>query len=250
MSNVKEIPLERLTGMREVSQAISQLLYQTVVGHLQTLTPLFAPRKVFGEFMESAFKDKVPGADKNFAKVEGRYKDLCKAPFDIPTRLTTPLPNIANQLSLYPWCYPYRIGDLTLSVRSPVRWVLSYASSYDLARLLEQTVAGERPRPEDLKTLLLTALAMDMLFELSPGLRNLLEGLGFAAVVEHSELTGAMPVMVLSAPLPGFRPQDDMMKIVAALSGRAAFEELVDVDALETLQHPLRARIEPLIKPA
>lgn len=249
MSNVKEIPLERLTGMREVSQAIAQLLHQTLIGHLQTLTPLFSPRKVFGEFMESAFKDKVPGADKNFARIEARYKDLCKPPFEVPARLPTPVPNIANQLALVPWCYPYRIGELTLNVRSPVRWVLTYASGYDLARMLEQQIAGEKPRPEDLKTLLLTALTMETLMEMSPGVRRLLEGLGFAVTVEQSEITGTLPIVVINAPVAGFRPQDDMMKIVAALSGRAAFEELVDIDQIAAMEHPLKLRLLPLLKP-
>ena len=247
MSNVKEIPLERLTTMRETSQAISQLLYQTLSGHLQALTPLFAPRKVFGEFMESAFKDKVPGADKNFAKVEASYKALCQAPFDIPSRLNTPVPNIPNQLSLYPWCYPYRIGELTLSVRSPVRWILSYTASFDLARLLEQHIAKEKPRPDDLKTLLLTSLGIATLLELQGGLRNLLDGLGFAVTIETSPLTGDMPIVVLNAPLPDFRPQDDMMKIVAQLSGRAAFEALVDIDEIATLEHPLKPRLQALL---
>lgn len=249
MSTVKEIPLEKLTGMREVSQAISQYLHQTLSGHLKTLTPLFAPRKVFGELMESAYKDKVPGADKSFAKIESKYKELCQGQFDIPGRLSTPVPNIQNQLVLYPWCYPYKIGsDMVLNVRSPVRWILAYAASYDLARLLENRLANERPRPEDLKTLLLTSLAMEALFELSPGLKEVIEGLAFSVTVERSEIAGSLPLVVVSAPVGAFRPQDDMMKIVAQLSGRAAFEELVDIDEIPALEHPFKGRLQALLK--
>ena len=249
MSKVKEIKLEQLTGMREVSQAISQYLHQTLSGHVKTLTPLFSPRKVLGEFMESAFKDKVPGADKNFAKIEAQYKELGQGPFDSPPRLNTPLPNIANQLSLYPWCYPYRIGsELVLNVRSPVRWILAYAAGYDLARLLENRLAGDQPRPEDIKMLLLTSLTIAALIELSTGLKELIEGLNFTLTVEQSELAGAMLLIVVGAPISAFRPQDDMMKIVAQLSGRSAFEELVDIEEIAALEHPFKGPIESILK--
>jgi hypothetical protein len=249
MSTVKEIPLEKLTGMRELSQSISQYLHQTLSGHLKTLTPLFAPRKVLGEFMESAYKDKVPGADKTFAKIEAKYQELAQGPFELPSRLGTPVPNIQNQLVLYPWCYPYKIGsDMVLNVRSPVRWILSYAAGYDLARLLENRLANEKPRPEDLKALLLTSLTMATLLELSPGLKELIEGLAFDVALERSEISGALPLVVVTAPIDAFRPQDDMMKIVAQLSGRAAFEELVDIDGIAVLEHPLKARLEALLK--
>lgn len=249
MTKVKEIPLEQLTGMREVSQAISQYLHQTLSGHLKTLGPLFSPRKVFGEFMESAFKDKVPGADKNYAKIEAQYKELCQSPFDIPSKLSTPLPNIPNQLTLYPWCYPYKIGtDMVLNVRSPVRWVLAYAGSYDLARLLENRLVNEKPRYEDIKALLLTSLAMATLIDLSPGLKDLVEGLNFTVTLEQSEVSGGLPLVVVAAPLSAFRPQDDMMKIVAQLSGRAAFEELVDIEEIAALEHPFKGRLQALLK--
>lgn len=249
MSKVKEIQLEQLTSMREVSQAISQYLHQTLSGHLKTLTPLFSPRKVLGEFMESAYKDKVPGADKNFAKIEAQYKDLCQGPFAAPPRLNTPLPNIANQLILYPWCYPYRIGsDMVLNVRSPVRWILAFAASYDLTRLLEHHLAGESPRADEIKMLLLTSLTMAALIELNPGVKELIEGLGFTLTVEQSELAGAMPMVVAAAPVSAFRPQDEMMKIVAQLSGRASFEELVDIEEVAALEHPFKARLESLLR--
>jgi hypothetical protein len=244
MTKVKEIQLDQLTGMRDASQKISQSLHQLLSAHMKTLTPLFAPRKVLGEFMESAFKDKVPGADKQFAKLEGRYKALCQTPFDIPSKLSTPVPNIKNQLALYPWAYPYTIGDLVLSVRSPVRWVLGYAASYDLAKLLADHMAKEKPRYEDIKTLLLTTLTMSALMETNIGLKELINGLSFSVSIEHSPIAGDLPFIVISAPLSAFRPQDDMMKIVAQLSGTPVFEELVDVDEIATLEHPFKSRLQ------
>lgn len=244
MTKVKEIQLDQLTGMRDASQKISQALHKTLATHIKTLTPLFAPRKVLGEFMESAFKDKVPGADKQFARFEERYKALCQTPFGIPPKLVTPIPNIKNQLVLYPWAYPFTIGDMVLTVRSPVRWVLGYVASYDLSKLLADQMAKEKPSDEDIKTLLLTTLAMASLMELSSGIKGLIEGLNFHVSVETTTATGDLPFIVISAPLNAFRPQDDMMKIVAQLSGTPVFEELVDLDEIAALEHPFKARLQ------
>jgi hypothetical protein len=246
MTKVKEIQLDQLTGMRDASQKISQSLHQVLSAHLKTLTPLFAPRKVLGEFMESAFKDKVPGADKQFARLAERYKALCQTPFDIPSKLATPIPNIKNQLALYPWSYPYTIGDLVLNVRSPTRWVLGYAASYDLAKLLTDHMAKEKPRYDDIKTLLVTTLTMSALMDMSVGLKELINGLNFSVGIEHSPIAGDLPFIVISAPLSAFRPQDDVMKIVAQLSGTPIFEELVDADEIANLEHPFKSRLQSL----
>lgn len=246
MTKTKDIQLEQLTGMRETSQQISALLHTALSGYLKTLTPLFAPRKVLGEYMESAFKDKVPGADKTFAKLEERYKTLCRDAFDIAPKLTTPVPNIKNQLSLQPWSYPYTVGDLKLSVRSPLRWVLGYASTYDLGRLVQSHTAGEKPREEDLKALLLTSLTMAFLLEQNPGLTQVIEGLNFSLSIEQSVAAGDLPFAVVSAPISAFRPQDEMMKIVAQLSGTPVFEELVDLDEIDALEHPFKTRLASL----
>jgi hypothetical protein len=245
-TKVKEIQLEQLTGMRETSQKVSQTLHGILAGHLKTLTPLFTPRKVLGEYMESAFKDKVPGADKTFAKLEAKYKELCQAPFDIPAKLGTPVPNIKNQLTLQPWCYPYAIGDLVLNVRSPVRWVLGYSAGYDLNRLLQSHMTKDKPSPEEVKTLLLTALTMAYLMEMSPGLKELLAGLNFTVSIEQSSVAGSLPFVVVAAPITSFRPQDEMMKVVAQLSGTPVFEELVDVEEIAALEHPFKTRLKPL----
>jgi hypothetical protein len=249
MTSVKEIKIEQLSGMREISQAVSQQLHQILVYHLKTLAPLFSPRKVLGEFMESAYKDKVPGADKIFVQFEARYKDLCQSPFDIPTKLSTPIPSIQNNLTVYPWCYPHTIGnDFVLSVRSPVRWILAYAASYDLARLLQDRLDGSKPRYEDIKTLLVNSLTIATLIEISAGLKGLVEGLKFELSIEQSDIAGALPFVVIAAPINSFRPQDDLMKMVAQLSGRAVFEELVDIDAIMGLEHPFKQRLRPLLK--
>ena len=247
MNEVKNIDLQDMTSLREVSQRISQYLNKVLSGHLKTLSPLFSPRKVLGEFMESAFKEKVPGADKIFARFEENYRNLCRDTFDIPSKLSTPIPNIKNQLESYPWSYMYKLeGGTVLNVSSPVRWVLSYSGGYNLSRLLENHLQGEKPRYDDLRDLLLKTLTMWLLIDASPGLRELMKDLRFMVSIETSQVSGGLPFVVISSPVPAFRPQDDLIRTVVQLSGRPVFEELVDIAGIEDMSDPLRVHLQEI----
>ena len=147
MENVKEIDLEQMGHLRNVSQKIAHFLNTRLSGYLTTITPLFAPRKILGEFMESAFREKVPGADKNFAEIEKKYKAIARETFGLPSKLGTPLANIRNEIEVYPWEYVYDLdGDSDQKVRisSPVRWVMAYSSDYSLSDLLEGAAEKEK----------------------------------------------------------------------------------------------------------
>lgn len=250
MTPVKEIDMQSMGRIRQASQKISAFLHQRLNGYVQTLTPLFAPRKVLGEYMESAFKDKVPGADGNFIEIEEAYKSIARDTFEIPAKLITPIANIKNQIETYPWEYHYSIADdakRPVIITSPVRWVLSYGGAYNLSDLLDQQSEGEMPEPDDLKQLMIRSLTLRKLMDLSPSIQQMLEDLRFPVRVETCDATGAMPIVVVSADLPTFRPQDDLIETVIQLSGKAVFEELIDLDAIGSLADPFKAKIQTLI---
>ncbi len=234
MTPVKEIELQQLGHLRNISQKITQHLQRKLNDYLNTVTPLLAPRKVLGQYMQSAFNDKVPGDDKNFASLEERYKQISRDTFNLSSKLSTPLPSIANKPVVYPWEYLYSIPDVhsRISMSSPVRWVLNYSSAYDLSRLLEDRGKGEQTRPEEIKEFLIYSLTMWMLVDKSPGLQDLLRDLRFHVSFEKSDESGEFPDVVLNADVPSFRPQDEVIKTVVQMSGRPVFEELIDVDAL------------------
>ena len=52
MDNVKDIDLEQMGHLRNVSQKIAQFLNSRLSAYLATITPLFAPRKILGEFSD------------------------------------------------------------------------------------------------------------------------------------------------------------------------------------------------------
>lgn len=245
MSEVKEIELAQVGHLREVSQRISDHLKKQLTSYLGTLTPLFAPRRVLGEFMESAFREKVPGADRAFAEIEERFKALTRDAFGQAAKLGTPVPNIKNELEASPWQYIYEVGGKgpRVTVSSPVAWVLSYKGPYNLEDLVAQRLAGETIDSQAVKGLLLRSLTMWKLMELTPDLPPLFEALRFPVTVETSAVSGELPHVVIRSAVPAFRPQDEIVQTVTQLSGVPLFEELIDVDALAALPDPFRDQV-------
>ncbi|MBT8439893.1 MAG: hypothetical protein KJO91_09210 [Gammaproteobacteria bacterium] len=250
MDNVKEIDLEQMGHLRNVSQQIAQFLNTRLSAYLTTITPLFAPRKILGEFMESAFREKVPGADKNFAEIEKSYKVIVRETFGLPSKLGTPLANIRNELEVYPWEYLYQLdGDSSQTVRisSPVRWVMAYAGGYTLSDLLEQRMQNEQPDADDVKQHVLKTLTLGMLIKQSPDIVQLLNDLRFTVTIGNADVSGNLPYVVLTSDVPAFRPQDDLIRTVTQLSGKQVFEELIDVDAIADIPDPFIGKIQELM---
>lgn len=246
MSNVKEIELPQMGPLRDGAQRLSQKLQKKLQGHLQTLTPLFSPRKILGEFMESSFKDKVLGAEENFKKIESQFKEISRSAFNMAMKLSTPVSAIKNQLEIYPWQYLYVLGgekSQTITMSSPTRWVLAYSSALDLERLLKAKVEGESLRAEEVKELVINSLTLVRLIEQSPGIRNLLEDLRFTVTIETSPVSGDLPYVVLNTPLEAFRPQDEVIKTVTQLSGLPMFEELIDIEKISELDDPFKSTV-------
>ncbi|HHM05134.1 MAG TPA: hypothetical protein ENJ19_05245 [Gammaproteobacteria bacterium] len=244
MSEVKDIDLQQMGALRNASQKISQVLEKKLNAYLTTLTPLFAPRKVLGEFMESAFKEKVPGADKNFAELDARFKSLSREAFQTPMKLSTPVRNIKNQLEICPWEYAHALGSgETITLKCPVKWVLAYHGAPGLSRLLKARRDGESLPAEELKTLLVQNLTLAKLLDLSPGIQRLMADLRFPLSLETSAVAGDLPFVVISSPVPTFRPQDELIQTVVQLSGLPLFEELVDVEGLQGLEDPLQQEL-------
>jgi hypothetical protein len=246
LNNTKEIDLEQMGPLRDVSQKISKRLDHRLAGYLNTLTPLFAPRKVLGEYMESAFEQRVPGADKNFSWIEEQYKSIAQETFNISSKLGTPLPNIKNELEIHPWEYLHLLDNdpnQVVRISSPVRWVLNYAGGYTLSDLLIQRTRNEAIDVADAKKLLLSSLTIWKLMDLAPEIAQLLSDLRFKASFETTPLSGALPYVVLTSDVPAFRPQDELIRMVTKLSGKQVFEELIDVDAIGGMVDPFVASL-------
>lgn len=244
MGTEKHIELEQVGQLREVSKKISDHLNSKLRGYLDTLKPLFLPRKVLGEYMKSAFDGKVAGADRNIASIGSDYQRIAQEAFGLSTKLGTPIPTISSELVISPWEYTHDLeGGQKIIVTSPVRWVLSYKGDYSLSDLMKQSIKGEQHNSVGVKDLLIRSLTLAKLLDQSPGLQAIFKDLRFQFSLEKNSVSGDLEHVVLSCDVPAFRPQDEAIKTVVSLSGKPVFEELIDDEALLSLEDPFTSAI-------
>jgi hypothetical protein len=250
-SKAEALTFEQLAKLREQTEAIAGFLRNRLQGHLETLRPLFAPRRLLGKYVDR--KADVPGSEKAAAQLRERFKEACGAPFSLTPELDEDfLGRIDNRPELYPWEYTYEAkgeGEpRALTITSPVRWVLTYGSGYTLSQV-RQTVAGKRERrSDDIRQFVVNALVMNLFLAKYPGIAQLLSDLRFQVHVDKCPGLGALPFVTLSACLPSFRPADNLILMATRFSGVSNFVELIDVEAVQTLQDPLKPRIEELLR--
>lgn len=250
MSRVKEIDLQQMAPLRDVSQKISQFLHQTLTSYLAPIGPLLAPQNVLGEHLEGFSRARVPGADQAYQELEQRFVSLCRDTFRLPSKLKSPVPAIKTRIDAYPWEYLHALGGdpaRTITITSPTKWVLAYDHGYTLSNLVKSKLSGDKPQIDETKQLIINAVTLWMMMERSPGLKQLLGDLRFPVSVETSPVSGDLPYIVVDAAVECFRPQDDLITMVTQLSGRPVFEELVDLDAVEQIEDPLVTRLKALV---
>ena len=76
---------------------------------------------------------------------------------------------------------------------------------------------------------------------------GLMEDLRYVVRTEDLTEIGGLPVVTLEAPLKTFLPPDDFIEQITQLSGIPAFQEIIDLEALDSLLDPLRESIKGLI---
>jgi hypothetical protein len=244
------LTFEQLADLREKTETIAQFLKDRLKGHLETIRPAFAPRRVLGKY--TGTRDGVAGEDKAFAQLQTQYQAVCRNPFALPPDLDQDmLANIDNQIDVHPWEYTYEAKGTkeakTLTMNSPVRWVLTYSSGYTLAQV-RQAVSGLQDRRSDyVRQFVVNALVMRFMFDHYPGIPQLLTDLRYEVRVEKGQGLGELPFVTVSACIPSFRPTDDLILTATRFSGVPAFIELLNVDAVPLLQDPLKLHIERML---
>ncbi len=248
MGAEKYIELEQVGQLRQVSKKISEHLDKRLQDYLATLKPLFLPRKVLGEYMDSAYDGRVAGADKNITAIGSSYQRIAQDAFGLSTKLGTPVPSISSDLTIAPWEYIHELdGGQRIIVTSPVRWVLNYKGEYSLSELMKQSLKDEPFNAGGVKDLLIRTLTLSKLLEMSPGLQAIFEDLRFQFSLEKSAVSGDLQHVVLSCDVPAFRPQNEAIQTVVSLSGKAVFEELIDHEELGNLVDPFKKAVTEFV---
>ena len=183
------------------------------------------------------------GADRAFAQLQEKSKEVCGKPFALPTELEEGmLALVDNRLELYPWEYTYQAKSAretkALTITSPVHWVLSYGSGPTLSQVLQSVTSQEPRRSDAIRQFVVNALVMHLVLARFSAITQLLTDLRYQVRTEKSPTLGDLPLVTISSCLPSFRPADELMIAATGFSGVPAFIELVDITAVQTLRIP------------
>ena len=242
-----EFSIEQLGRLHGITQRVEKACRSQLWSYLEAMSPLFRPRRVLGAHMEGAGTETVSLADQNLNELREIYFKGCGRPFELRKELKTPLESVPTQLQLHPWEYLREIqstdGKRSIKVTCPLTWVLSYNSTYNYA-IVRQLVADKQDRDaESMRSFVLRASLMALMFSKLPELKLLLEGLRYNVDVKKSPQFGELPLVTLSAPFPTIRPSDDLLLRAEQYSGRSDFVEVVNIEDSEKVSDPLLEQV-------
>ena len=246
-----QLTFQELPALRKKTEAISQYLQQRLTAYLDTLKPLLAPERFFGKY--AGGRADIPAGDKVLAQIEQAYKDLAGKPLDLPREFEPEwLLASGTRIELHRHEYIHQAagGDAGKAIRitSPVRWIMTCGTGATPFQVMQAIAGKEHVSREALRQFAVNALVMQLVLTRIPGLIELFHDLRFELRTEFFPETGKLPFVVVTSLLPSFRPADDLILAATEFSGVSAFIELIDPDAVGTLQDPLRAAIDALLK--
>jgi len=240
------LSFDQLAQLREKTERLSQFLADRLKGHLATLYPILAPKRVFGKYL--GFKETVGRADEAYNQLVERYREVSGAPFDLRSDLDDEaLSAMEHGIEVYPWEYALEAGDKTVTIASPVRWVVTYRSDYSVAEMRRLCATKGDRRKAAIRHFVVNALAGQIVFAHNPGALQLLEDLRYDVRVEVGPGLGKLPLLTMSSRISSFRPPDELILSAIRLSGVPAFIELVDPEAVRQVEDPLRQQVEKIL---
>lgn len=248
----ESLRLEQVAELREKTVKVSKFLLERLQDHLETIRLLLAPVRVFGKHVRSSTREDVPGAEAAIRKLCQKYNEICSKPFSLSADLgDNAVADLDGRIQLYPWEYTHEAKSdsetKSITITSPVKTVLTYKSPYTLAQI-RLAVAGKGDRKQDdIREFLVAALAMQSTLEKFPGIVRLLKDLRYNVQIEKCPGLGELPLVVISSCVPSFRPADDLVLATCNLSGVPAFIELIDTEAAQRLEDPLKPRIAEVL---
>jgi len=244
--------VEQLLHLHNLTKDVSEVCVKQLRTYLEALAPVFRPRRVLGDHVEGSGRESVGGADQNLAELREMYQRAAGRPFDLRRELATPLESISTQLQVYEWEYVQEVRTerdaKTVTVRSPLTWVLCYPSTYSLS-MLKQVGTGQQARdPESVRAFVLRACVMNLLFTKQPALAGLFEGLRYRVEIRKSPQLGELPLVTVSAPLRTIRPPDDLVLVATGVAGGNVFEEVLDLEGAREIHDPLRDQLYGILR--
>ena len=245
----RQVTLEELPDLREKTERVSLLFQTRLRRQLEALRPLLAPARIFGRYVGGGVKEEVTGANEAWAKLQEAYRAACGRPFALQPQLeSSVLEQLDHRVDLHPWEYSYELAGQkerkTVTVTSPLRWLITYHSAYSPSQLRQVLASPGERKPEPIRQFLVSALALNLPFERNPGLAQLLADLRYDLQVEKAPGLGELGVTTIAAPIASFRPADELILSSIRLSGVPAFIELIDPTSVAEMSDPLRQEVQ------
>ena len=243
--------IQKLLVLRRLTRTISDLLRGQMKEYLSTLAPLLHPKVVFGDYIQSSRKESVKGADKAFKELQSLYENVASAkPFLLSKELKPPLDITSSAIEITPMEYHHVMQtdneSRTVSVTSPLKWVLNY-SGFTPGRLSE--LLADRGRNADVvQSFVLHYLIMHIVVSKQTGIRNIFDALHFPFSTDYSQEFGELPLTFISSSVSTARPPDDLILESTELSGMAAFEEIINLDDIQKIREPFKEQLLDLVK--
>lgn len=249
--STKPLTFEGLPELRAKTEVISKFLHEQLTTHLDTLRPILSPERLLGK--AGGPRADSPLADRILAQLQQSYRPFATRPFDLPAEFDPYwLSLVGNRITLYAWEYSYEASNgretRSITMTSPVRWVVTFASGYTLSQFRQAVIGKGEHRPEHVRQFVVNALVMQAMFAHTPGLASLFADLRYRVETHSTPDLPKLPLTTITSGLPSFRPADELILGATNFSGVPAFIELIDIDALPHLQDPLRARIEERLR--
>ena len=243
--------IQSLLVLRKLTRAIADAVRTQVNAHLATLTPLFRPQTVLGDHIVGGGKESTRRAEQALKEVQALYEAVAPArPFNLRRELTTPFTFAPAGLEITPVDYVHVIQSGSdarrITVRCPLTWTLSYAG-FSPSRLPD--LVDPKVRGEELQRFILSHLFLHAVTTHQRGLVQVLDGLQFPLTTSKAPEFGDLPMTRIGVGISTHRPPDAVVIESAELTGMDAFEEIVNVEDISRLAHPLKERLMEIAGP-
>ncbi len=244
-------PAQELLALRKLTRAVGEVVLPQMREYVSTLAPLFRPRSVLGEHIQGTTKEPVKSADQAFKELKDLYEAIgTKPPFNLPRDLQSPLMQMSWSLELTPWEYVHAAktesGTKAITVRCPFKFVVTY-SGYSPQRLRELLASPSR-NEDVLQQYVLHYLAMRVVVSRQAGLAKVLDTLHFPLESDRLPGLGDLPITVIRSSISTSLPPDGLVIESTELSGRDAFEEIINVEDVANLRDPFKDRLNEVVK--
>jgi hypothetical protein len=242
---------QQLLALRKVTRAIADLLYGRMRDYLSALAPLMRPTGILGHYVQGGHKDASKDVLKNFQDLEGLYAGVATAkPFGLLPELRAPFEIVPFPLGLSPVEYHHtaKVSNQSKQVviTSPLKWVLTY-SDFTPARL-RQLLAEKTHSDADLSRFVLHSCVLHVVLAKQTMVTQMLDDLHFDLTTGRLPEFGELPITTIASTVPTSRPVDAVIIESTEISGRDAFEEVVDLQGVLGLRDPFKDRLVEIIR--